>query len=110
MGKKRFAPKRNFKKGDTVMVIAGAYKGKKGEVLEVNTIKNQIIVDGVNIRKKHTRPTNDNPGGINEITAPINISNVMHIDPKSGEPTRIGRRKENGKSVRYAKKSGEIIS
>ena len=110
MGKKRFAPKSNFKKGDTVLVVAGAYKGKKGEVLEVNAEKNRIIVDGVNIRKKHTRPTNDNPGGINEITAPIHISNVMHIDPKSGEPTRIGRRQENGKSVRFAKKSGETIS
>ena len=110
MSKKRFTPKLNFKKGDRVVVVAGAYKGKEGEVLDILAMKNRIVIDGVNIRKKHTKPTNDNPGGINEITAPIHISNVMHIDPESGGPTRIGRRDENGKMVRYAKKSGKIIS
>jgi large subunit ribosomal protein L24 len=59
--------------------------------------------------KKHTRPTQDNPGGINEVPAPIHISNLMLVDPKSGEPTRVGRKEENGKLVRYSKKSGEII-
>ncbi len=59
--------------------------------------------------KKHTRPTQDNPGGINEVPAPIHISNLMLVDPKSGEPTRVGRKEEDGKLVRYSKKSGEII-
>ena len=109
MSKKRFAPKLHVKKGDTVMVIAGEDLGKTGEVLEVLTEKSRVIVDGVNIRKKHNKPTNDQPGGINEINAPIHVSNVQLIDPKSGEPTRIGRKDVDGKSVRYSKKSGEII-
>ena len=91
------------------MVIAGEDLGKTGEVLEVLTEKSRVIVDGVNIRKKHNKPTNDQPGGINEINAPIHVSNVQLIDPKSGEPTRIGRKDVDGKSVRYSKKSGEII-
>lgn len=108
---KRFAPKLKIKKGDRVVVIAGAYKdrSKVREVLEVLPEKNRAIVDEVNIRKKHTRPTQDNPGGINEIPAPIHISNLMLVDPKNGEPTRIGRKVEDGKIVRYSKKSGEII-
>ena len=106
---KRFAPKVKIKKGDTVVVIAGAYKGTRGEVLNVIASKNRAVVENVNIRKKHTKPTHDNPGGINDITAPIDISNLMLIDPKSGEPTRVGRREENGKIVRYSKKSGETI-
>lgn len=107
---KRFAPKLNIKKGDKVMVIAGSYKGNSGEVKEVLVKKNRVIVEGVSMVKKHTKPTNDNPGGINEIEAPIHISNVQLIDPKSGEVTRIGRKEVNGKIVRYSKKSGEIIS
>ena len=107
--KSRFAPKLKLKKGDQVVVIAGAYRGQKGEILEVLPKKNRAVVQEVNIVKKHQRPTNDNPGGINEIAAPIHLSNLMLIDPKTGEPTRIGRKVVDGKIVRYSKKSGEII-
>lgn len=91
------------------MIIAGSYKGTTGEVLEVLPTKNRAVVEGVNVQKKHQKPSNDNPGGIIEQNAPIHISNIMLIDPKSGDATRIGRKKEDGKSVRYSKKSGEII-
>ncbi len=106
---KRFAPKLKIRKGDQVLVIAGASKGSEGEVLEVFPTKNRAVVEGVNIVKKHSKPTGDNPGGINDIPAPIHISNLMLIDPKSGEPTRVGRREENGKLVRYGKNSGETV-
>lgn len=110
MSKNRFAPKLHVKKGDRVEVICGADKGTQGEVLEVFPAKSKIIVDGVNIKKKHTKPTQESAGGINEINAPIHVSNVLLVDPKSGEPTRIGRRVEDGKLVRYSKKSGETIA
>lgn len=108
---KRFTPKLKIKKGDRVVVIAGASKDldRAREVLEVIPSKNRAVVEGANIVKKHTRPTQDNPGGINEIPAPIHISNLMLVDPKSGEPTRVGRKEVDGKMVRYSKKSGEII-
>jgi len=106
---KRFAPKLKIKKGDKVVVIAGADKGADGEVLEVFPAKNRAIVEGVNIVKKHSKPTGDNPGGINEIPAAIHISNLKLVDPKSGEATRVGRRVEDGKIVRYAKSSGDTI-
>jgi len=110
MSKKRFSPKLHIKKGDQVIVIAGAYKGTKGAVQEVFAEKNRAIVEGVNLSKKHTKPTQDNPGGINEINTPIHISNLMVIDPKSGEPTRTGRKADgDNKSARYSKKSGELI-
>lgn len=102
-------PKSPFKKGDVVMVIAGADKGKKGSVVEVIREKQRVIVEDVNIVKKHRKPTQNQPGGIIEMPAPIHMSNVMLIDPKSGEPTRIGRKEVDGKRVRYSKKSGEII-
>lgn len=101
--------KLKIKKGDKVKVIAGAYKGAEGEVLEVLREKNRAVVENVNIAKKHAKPTNEKAGGIREINTPIHISNLMLIDPKSGVPTRVGRRVENGKIVRYAKTSGEII-
>lgn len=107
--KTRFAPKLHIKKGDQVVVIAGASKGDEGEVLEVFPSKNRAIVEQTNMVKKHTKATQDNPGGINEVPAAIHISNLMLIDPKTGEPTRVGRKLENGKLVRYSKKSGEII-
>lgn len=106
---KRFAPKWKIKKGDQVMVIAGDYKGTKGEVMRVFPEKGRVLVEDVNIVKKHQKPTNDSPGGIVEQPAPINISNVMLIDPKAGEATKIGRKVEGDKLVRYSKKSGEII-
>lgn len=106
---KRFAPKLHIKKGDNVIVIAGSSKGGKGEVKLVIPKENRAIVVGVNMVKKHIKSTQDNPGGINEMEAPIHISNLKLIDPKSGVPTRIGRKVVDGKSVRYSKKSGEII-
>jgi large subunit ribosomal protein L24 len=109
MPTKRFAPKLSIKKGDKVTVIAGSNKGLSGEVKVVFPKENRAIVDGLNLVKKHTKATQDNPGGINEIEAPLHISNLMIVDPKTGEPTRIGRKIVDGKSVRYSKKSGEII-
>ena len=106
---KRFSPKINIKKGDKVRVVAGADKGKEGQVLEVLPLSNRAVVEGVNIVKKHMKPSNDNPGGIQERAAAVHISNLMLLDPKSGEPTRVGRKIVDGKSVRYSKKSGEII-
>jgi large subunit ribosomal protein L24 len=106
---KRFAPKLKIKKGDQVIVISGSNKDKTGEVLEVLTGVSRIVVDGVNVVKKHQKPTNESQGGIVEIPAPIHISNVMLLDPKSGKGTRVGRKVEDGKMVRYSKKSGEII-
>jgi large subunit ribosomal protein L24 len=107
---KRFASKLHIKKGDKVRVIAGNFKGETGEVLEVFPNKNRAIVDNVNMVKKHRKPTQNNPGGIVDIAAPIHISNLMLIDPKTGEPTRIGRKKVDGKTVRFAKKSGELFN
>jgi len=101
--------KLHIKKGDKVAVISGSYKGTTGEVKEVFPKKYRAIVEGVNVVKKHTKPTNDNPGGINEIESPIHISNLLLVDPKTGEPTRIGRKEDGKQNVRYSKKSGEII-
>lgn len=107
----RFAPKLKIKKGDKVVVIAGAYKDRSRvlEVLEVLPAKNKAIVEEVNIRKKHQKPTQDSPGGIIDKAAPIHISNLMLVDG-SGEPTRVGRKSdEAGKLQRYSKKTGEIL-
>lgn len=103
--------KLHIKKGDTVRVIAGDNKGSEGKVLEIQKDKNRAIVEGVNLVKKHTKPNAQHPqGGIVEQEAPIHISNLQLIDPKSGQPTRIGRRQnDEGKLVRYAKRSGEEI-
>lgn len=103
--------KLHIKKGDTVVVLAGNDKGSKGKVLEVIRDKDRAIVEGVNMIKKHTKPNAENPqGGIVEKEAPIHISNLMLVDPKTGNPTRIGRKLgDNGKLVRYSKKSGEEI-
>jgi large subunit ribosomal protein L24 len=107
--KTRFAPKLHVKKGDKVKVIAGNYKGETGEVLEVFPDKNRAVVDNVNMKKKHRKPTQEQPGGIVDIAAPIHISNLMVVDPKSGQASRVGRKLVDGKSVRYAKKSGELL-
>jgi len=101
----------HVKKGDTVIVIAGKDKGKKGRVLAAYPKKDRVLVEGINLVKKHTRPSQANPqGGIITQEAPIHVSNVSLIDPKSGKPTRIGYKVlDNGKKVRVAKKSGEVI-
>ncbi len=103
--------KLHIKKGDQVQVIAGDSKGQQGKVLKVEVLKQRAIVEGVNIVKKATKPNAKNPqGGIIEQEAPIHISNLMLIDPKSGKPTKVGRKLDDkGKLVRYAKKSGEEI-
>ena len=103
--------KLHIKKGDTVVVITGNNKGQKGRVLEVITKTSRAIVEGVNLMKKHTKPNAESPqGGIIEKEAPVHISNLMLVDQKSGEQTRIGRRlDEKGKLVRFSKKSGEEI-
>lgn len=108
--KTRFAPKLHVKKGDRVQVIAGNDKGTTGEVLQVFPAKNRAIVENVNMVKKHQKPTQDNPGGITEMEAPIHLSNLMLLDPKTGEPTRIGRKLVDGKLVRYSKKTGETFN
>ena len=103
--------KLHIKKGDTVYVISGEDKGKQGKVLSVNIEDQRAIVEGLNLVSKHTKPNAKNPqGGIVKQEAPIHVSNLQLIDPKSGKPTRIGRRKnDEGKTVRYSKKSGEEI-
>ncbi len=101
----------HVKKGDTVIVITGKDKGKKGRVLAAYPKKDRVLVEGINLVKKHSRPSQANPqGGIITQEAPIHVSNVSLIDPKSGKPTRIGYKVlDNGKKVRVAKKSGEVI-
>lgn len=103
--------KLHIKKGDTVYVNTGEDKGKTGRVLSVQVSKQRAIVEGVNLVSKHTKPNAKNPqGGILKKEAPIHISNLNPVDPKTGKPTRIGRvRNEEGKLVRVSKISGEEI-
>ena len=103
--------KLHIKKGDTVYVNAGDDKGKTGRVLEVQVGKQRAIVEGINMVSKSTKPTAKYPqGGIIKMEAPVHISNLNVVDPKTGKGTRIGRRKnDEGKTVRYSKKSGEEI-
>ncbi len=98
-----------IKKGDQVQVIAGSHKGKKGTVNLIIPAQNRAIVSGVNIIKKHVKPANNNPGGIVEMEAPLHISNLALLDPKSQKPTRVGYKMDKGKKVRISKQSGEII-
>ncbi len=99
-----------IKKGDRVQVIAGKSKGLRGEVLAVKTKDNRVVVQGVNMIKRHTKPTQAQPGGIIEREAPIHVSNVLHIDPKTDKPTRVGfKALKDGRKVRVAKGSGEVI-
>lgn len=105
--------KLHIKKGDTVKVIAGNSKGQEGKVVEIITSKSRAIVEGVNMVSKHTKPNAASPqGGIVKQEASIHISNLMLVDPKSGEVTRIGRKLDDktGKLIRYSKKSGEVIN
>ncbi|WP_199287947.1 50S ribosomal protein L24 [Robertkochia solimangrovi] len=102
--------KLKIKSGDTVKVIAGDHKGSEGTVLRVDREKNKAIVEGVNLVSKHEKPSAKNPqGGIVKKEAPIHISNLSLIDPKSGETTRVGYEERDGKKVRFSKKSNEVI-
>ncbi len=103
-------PKKKIKKGDQVVVLTGKNKGSKGEVLKVMPGEDRVLVQGVNMVKRHEKPTQVKPGGIDTREAPIHISNVAVADPRTGEPARIGYRKlKDGKKVRVARKSGETI-
>ena len=99
-----------IKKGDTIQVISGNEVGKSGRVIKVFRLRNKVVVEGLNMVKKHARPTQENPqGGIMEKEAPIHISNIMLVS--DGKPTRIGYKVlEDGKKVRYAKRTGEVIN
>lgn len=105
----RFKPKLKIKKGDIVKMIAGDDNGKQGRVLSILVSENKAIVEGINIVKRHTKPNaKDTKGGILKKEVPVHISNLMLVD-KSGKATRVGRKMEGDKIVRYAKSTGEII-
>ncbi|XEY19757.1 50S ribosomal protein L24 [Azospirillum sp. HJ39] len=99
-----------IKTKDKVVVLTGKDKGKTGEVLRVIPKENRAVVQGVNVVKKHQRASARSQGGIIEMEAPINVSNLAHVDPKDGKPTRVGFKiLEDGRKVRVAKRSGEVI-
>ncbi|MCV9389003.1 50S ribosomal protein L24 [Reichenbachiella ulvae] len=102
----------HVKKGDTVKVLAGNSRGKTGAVLEVFPAKYKAIVEGLNMVTKHTKPSAENPeGGIKKVEAPIHLSNLMLVDPASGEATKVARKAgDNGKLIRVSKKTGEVIN
>ncbi len=104
------AAKLRMKKGDSVIVRTGKDKGKKGEILKMMPKENRALVAGVNMVRRHTRPTQTSPGGIIEKEASMDLSNLAHVDPKDGKPTRVGIKSlKDGRLVRYAKRSGEVI-
>jgi len=104
------ATKFKVKKGDEVIVTAGKEKGKKGKIVKIITSESRVIVGGLNMVKKHTKPSRTGAGGMVEKEAPLHVSNVSLLDPKSGKPTRAGYKiKEDGTKVRIAKKSGEVV-
>lgn len=104
------ARKFRIKKGDRVVVTTGKDRGRQGEVLRVLRKEERLLVQGVNVVKRHTRPSARHPGGIVEKEAAIHISNVAHVDPKTNQPTRVGYRfLDDGRKVRFAKRSGEVI-
>ena len=98
-----------IKKGDNVLVTAGRDKGKQGIVIKTLRDNNQVIVEGVNVKKKHVKSTADREGGVVEMNHPIDASNVSLIDPASNTPTRVGISRDSGKKVRIAKKSGKAL-
>jgi large subunit ribosomal protein L24 len=103
--------KLKVKKGDEVVVIAGKDKGKKGKIVKVIPDESRVIVDGVNMIKRHTKPSRTSAGGIVAKASPLHVSNVQLIDPKSGKGTRVGYKTlQDGKKVRVARKSGEVIN
>ena len=102
--------KLKIKKGDKVIVITGKDKGKTGEVTKVLVQENKVIVSGINMAKRHTKPSQESAGGIISKEMPIQISNVAYVDPKTNKPTRLGIKVDkNGHKVRFAKKSGEVV-
>jgi large subunit ribosomal protein L24 len=103
------AEKFKIKKGDQVVVTTGRDKGRRGEVMAVRRAENRVLVQGCNIVKRHTRATQDNPGGIINKEAPLHISNVSLIDPDSGKATRIGYEVKDGKKIRIARRSGKAL-
>jgi large subunit ribosomal protein L24 len=99
-----------IKKGDNVVVLSGKDRGKRGEVLRVLPKENRVLVQGVNVVKRHTRPSQAQPGGVLEREAPVHISNLALEDPKTGLATRVGYKfLDDGRKVRFAKRSGEVI-
>lgn len=99
-----------IKKGDRVTILTGRDKGKEGEVIEVRPDEKRVLVRGVNIVKRHQRASMQSQGGIDEREAPVHVSNVAHLDPKDNLPTRVGfKTLEDGRKVRFAKRSGEVI-
>jgi large subunit ribosomal protein L24 len=99
-----------IKKDDRVVVLTGKDRGRKGQVVRVFPKEGRLVVSGVNMVKRHTRPSQSDPqGGIKHKEAALHVSNVALVDPKTGEPTRVGFRIEGGKKVRFAKKSGEVL-
>ena len=99
-----------IKKGDNVVVISGRDKGKSGEVLRVLPADRRLIVRGVHVARRHTKPRMGDPGGIVDKERTIDVSNVAHVDPQSGKPTRIGYKTlDDGRKVRVARRSGEVI-
>ncbi len=99
-----------IKRGDTVVVVSGKEKGKRGEVKEVQPKKSRLVVEGVNERTRHARPSQNNQQGLFTFDAPLHISNVMLVDPDSGEPTKVGYRfTDSGEKVRVSKKTGKDI-
>ncbi len=104
------ATKLKVKKGDKVQVVTGRDKGKQGEITKVLPSENKVVVSGVNVAKRHTRPSPFSAGGIQDKELPIDISNVALLDPKDGKPTRVGfRLEQDGSKVRVSKRSGEVI-
>jgi large subunit ribosomal protein L24 len=103
-------PKLKIKKKDRVIVLTGKDKGKTGEVTSVLPSENRVVVSGINMVSRHTKPSQGNPqGGINRIEAPIHVSNVAHIDPKDNKAVRVGFKMVKDQKVRFARRSGEVI-
>lgn len=105
------AQKFKVKKGDEVIVTTGKDKGRKGKITQVITAESRVIVGGVNMVKRHTKPSRTSPGGIVEKEASLHVSNVALVDPKSGKATRVGyKTTDDGRKVRVARRSGEVIN
>ncbi len=102
-------PKLKIKKGDQVIVLSGEDKGKTGEVVKSMPKESKVVVQGINLVKRHTKPSQTTPGGIVTKEAPIDVSNVAIVDPKTGKASKIGYKEVDGKKVRVARKSGEVI-